>query len=769
MMIARLVFAGFIAIALAASLTYLRNRPVRGQLVEILPPDSAELDLRGWVHLFQGLYGMSRPWWKRWLIGQPSIALELVADGGVITPRCWFPEELEPLVTAQLRTVLPGCVIQEATADPFTSHLPAVRSRMQLWRDPLWPLAAGKAGALGAVTTSMAEAGSAVVQIVLSPDIGWQRRALVRLDQLAGLPTTNSVLMRIVSWPIGALCSAILPEPVADPIRKPRSHLEPMPPADKAASPGYVAEIRIKAWSATRGQAKHSVQAIASGFRSLDGANGLRPARVWFGHHFDRALAARSRPGQATSILVADELAQVFHLPCGSANLATAPLALAPMPGLAGNGKVLAVADIGGESISIAQENCRHHIHVLGPTGSGKSTLLLNLALDDIRAGRGVGVIDPKGDLVRSLLERIPESEWDRVILVDPAQRDRPIGINVLECDDPDLHDLVCDQVVAIFKKTYERYWGPRTDDILRAAILTLLRTRGTTLCEVPLLLLKPAARKHFLKGLRDPVGLGPFWKEYQATPEAQRLQLVGPLLNKLRSFLLRRTVRNVLGQSTSTVNLADTIDKNKILLVSLAKGVLGEETSRLVGSFMVARLWQAAMERAGRPEASRPDFNLYLDEFQNYLHLPQSLDEVLVEARGYHISLVLANQHLGQLAGPTREALASNARTRVVFQCGQEDARYLAREFDPWLEERHLRNLAPNQAAVRMFSSGHTARPFTGRTRPAPDALGADHSERLVDRALERYGRSRDVVEVEIAARLGRFGFDDGSEEAAS
>src|SRR5450759_2097629 len=351
---------------------------------------------------------------------------------GVITPRCWFPEELEPLVTAQLRTVLPGCVIQEATADPFTSDLPAVRSRMQLWRDPLWQLAAEKAGALGAVTTSMAAAGSAVVQIVLSPDIGWQRRALIRLDQLAGLPTTNSMLMRIVYWPIGALCSAILPEPIADPIRKPRSHLEPMPPADKAASPGYVAEIRIKAWSATGGQAKHSVQAIASGFRSLDGANGLRPARVWFGRHFDRALAVRSRPGQATSILVADELAQVFHLPCGSANLATAPLALAPMPGLAGNGKVLAVADIGGESISIAQENCRHHIHVLGPTGSGKSTLLLNLALDDIRAGRGVGVIDPKGDLVRSLLERIPESEWDRVILVDPAQRDRPIGINVL-------------------------------------------------------------------------------------------------------------------------------------------------------------------------------------------------------------------------------------------------------------------------------------------------------------------------------------------------
>src|SRR5260370_18856994 len=176
MMITRLVFAGFIAAALTASLTYLRNRPVRGQLVEIMPPHHAELGLGVWVRFFQGLYGMARPWGKRWLFGQPSIALELFADGGVITPRCWFPEELEPLVTAQLRTVLPGCVIQEGTADQFSSERPAVRSRMQLWRDPLWPLAAGKAGALGAVATSMAAAGTPVVQILISPGIAWPRR-----------------------------------------------------------------------------------------------------------------------------------------------------------------------------------------------------------------------------------------------------------------------------------------------------------------------------------------------------------------------------------------------------------------------------------------------------------------------------------------------------------------------------------------------------------------------------------------------------------------
>ena len=198
-------------------------------------------------------------------------------------------------------------------------------------------------------------------------------------------------------------------------------------------------------------------------------------------------------------------------------------------------------------------------------------------------------------------------------------------------------------------------------------------------------------------------------------------------------------------------------MDSGGILLVSLAKGLLGEETSRLLGAFLVARIWQAAMARAARPQV-RSDFCLYLDEFQNYLHLPQSLDEVLVEARGYHLGLVLANQHLGQLASPTREALAANARTRVVFQCGQDDARYLAREFSPWLGDLQLRNLQPYQVAVRQFRDGRTERPFTGVTRPEPPSLGADHGRGLIEVALARCGRPRAEVESEIEERLRTY-----------
>ncbi|MGI0131115.1 MAG: type IV secretory system conjugative DNA transfer family protein, partial [Thermoplasmata archaeon] len=434
----------------------------------------------------------------------------------------------------------------------------------------------------------------------------------------------------------------------------------------------------------------------------------------------------------------------------------TAPTRLVPARRPAGEGKVICLLEDGRATPArLSPTDARHHVHVLGPTGAGKSTLLLNLALDDIEAGRGVGVVDPKGDLVKALLERIAPQHWDRVVLIDPSQRDRPVGLNVLECADPDLHEVACDQLITIFRKSYERFWGPRTDDILRAAVLTLLLRPGSSLCEVPLLLLRPEARSAITEGINDPIGLGPFWEEYEKTPEGARLQMVGPVLNKLRSVLLRRTVRNIMGQPRSTIDLGRCMDNGGIVLMSLAKGLLGEETSRLLGSFLVARLWQAAMGRADRPVVARPDFCLYLDEFHNYLHLPQSLDEVLVEARGYHVGLVLANQHLGQLSSTTREALAANARTRITFQCGQDDARNLAREFEPWLGDRQLRNLQPYQVAVRQFLGGRTERPFTGVTRPETPSLGEESAQQLVAAALQRTGRVRAQVEREIEARL--------------
>lgn len=757
-----------LAIVLFALRQWLRRRAEKqpGQTYELIPPDSSQWEPSAWVTFYRALYGISAPWWKRLTAGQPWIALEYVATSGRVVARCWFPARLEAMLRAQLTTVLPGLDLRKVTDQPSLTQ-GAARSRLHLWREALYPVGQPKTDPLRSILAALSVAQSGLIQIVIRPDVDWQGRALKRLNQLAGFNGSQGLISSI-AWELfdiifGGLFGRSTGSPGATTTRL---TTQPDPPSAKADQPGYQVEVRLRVGSTSSAAAKEVMHSVVSAFRALDGANGLRPTRVWRGQRFDIDLVSRRPPRTKGLTLIPEEVAHLFHLPCTGTPMDVAPVRLAPtrLPIVQGK-KVICLAEDGNETpVTISPTDARQHIHILGPTGSGKSTLLLNLALDDIEAGHGVAVIDPKGDLVRSLLERIPAGEADRVILIDPSYREQPVGLNVMECDDPDLHEVVCDGIVTIFKKTYERFWGPRTDDILRAAVLTLLRHPDTTLCEVPLLLLQPEARKEFTAGLRDPVGLEPFWVEYEQTPASQRLQMVGPLLNKLRSVLLRRTVRNMLGQSVSTVRIPEAIDHRAIVLVSLAKGLLGEDTSRLLGAFLVARIWQAAQARANRPEAWRPDFTLYLDEFQNYLHLPQSLDEVLVEARGYHLGLALANQHLAQLGPTTRQALAGNARTRVVFQCGQEDARYLAREFEPQLGERDLRQLQRFQVALRLCVNGQTVPPFTGVTRPETPSLGTEHADWLAGAALARVGRPRVVVETEIAERLRAKGF--GAEE---
>lgn len=353
------------------------------------------------------------------------------------------------------------------------------------------------------------------------------------------------------------------------------------------------------------------------------------------------------------------------------------------------------------------------------------------------------------------------------MVLFDPAQREWPLGLNVLDCADETERELVTDGVVSIFRKTYERFWGPRTDDILRAAVLTLLRHPGATLCDVPVLLMNRDVRARLTKRLDDPIGLRPFWQEYEAFSDGQRAQMIGPVMNKLRSFLLRPTVRNVLGQSRSSIDLADILDRGGILLVNLSKGALGEESSRLLGAFVVARVWQAALRRTQRRERWRPDFNLYLDEFQNYLHLPQSLDDVLAEARAYRLNLTLANQNVGQLHASARSAVEANARSKVVFQVSQEDGRHLAREFAP-LSEAQLEALDLHQVGVRLCQGGRSEPAFTAMTEPAPPSLGEDHSAQLAKLSLNRYGRPRGQVESEIQRRLLDLGYRGDFKEIA-
>lgn len=387
--------------------------------------------------------------------------------------------------------------------------------------------------------------------------------------------------------------------------------------------------------------------------------------------------------------------------------------------------KVLGVTDAGPtRPVRLQVTDARHHLHVCGATGKGKSTALLHLALADIRAGRGVAVIEPRGDLIRDLLDRMPAEAGDRLVLIDPDETQAPVSLNVL--DPTGLGgETVAEQLVSTLHRLYHAWWGPRVEDTLRAAALTLTRRPGATLADIPLLLTHAGFRRTVTAGIRadDPTGIGAFWAAFDRLTPSAAATAIGPVLSKLRAVTTRRFVANLFGTATSSFLPGDVLDGG-ILLARLPKGELGEDTSRLVGSLLLASLWQAALARAHQPEHARPDANVLVDECHNYLHLPTPLDDALAEARGYHVGFVLAHQHLDQLTTSVRTALAANARNKLFFGVSPEDARQLAPHVGPYLDAEDLHTLAAYQAACRLVVANTDTAGFTLRTQPPPPAI---------------------------------------------
>jgi Type IV secretion-system coupling protein DNA-binding domain len=412
-----------------------------------------------------------------------------------------------------------------------------------------------------------------------------------------------------------------------------------------------------------------------------------------------------------------------------------------------------------GQPLVIRPEDRLRHLYVVGPTGVGKSNLLAQLAIQDATAGHGLVLVDPKSDLVETVLERLPEGVAERVIVLDPAQTDRPVGFNPLAVPGADEHarELAADRVLHIFKDLYRASWGPRSDDLLRAALLTLVSVPAPngaafTLCEVPELLTRPALRRYALGRAGLPEALGSYWMGFDAMSEAEQLQHIGPVMNKLRAFTMRTATRLMLGQSTG-IDLAEVMRKRQILLVSLAKGKLGTETATLAGSLLVAALWQAVLGRANVVSAARWPFFLFLDEFQDVVRLSEGLPDLLSQARGFGVGAVLANQYAAQLPESVRAAVLGTVRSQVAFQVEYDDARLLERRFAPSLAADDLMGLERFEVAIRASVDGTTATPVTGVTLPLSEPVR--EAATLAEAARERFGRARAEVEADLKARV--------------
>jgi Type IV secretion-system coupling protein DNA-binding domain len=422
------------------------------------------------------------------------------------------------------------------------------------------------------------------------------------------------------------------------------------------------------------------------------------------------------------------------------------PVQRVPSAGTTGRDRVIGVATAPGvvAALALPASAALHHLHVLGPTGTGKSTLLTNLIGQDIQAGRAVVVVDPQGDLIGDVLARVPAHRHGDVIVLDPADTGAPVGLNPLLTRGRN-PEVVADGLLAVFKGLYGEALGPRSHDILHSSLLTLTRRDDASLVMLPLLLTNPGFRRSLTSGLHDPIALGPFWDWYEHLSDGERHAAIAPIQNKLRQWLLRPSLRNVLGQRHPKLSMAEVFSGRKILLVSLAQGQLGPEGAALLGALVVAELWRATTERARLLKGQRHPVMVYLDEFSSFLHLPTDLAAALARSRGMGVAYSLAHQFLTQLNPAMRAAVLANTRSRVCFQLAPDDAVTIARNH-PEVTAEDFTSLGRYEIYASLFAAGQVTPYASGRTlpMPAPTNRAAD----LRARSRERYGQSLDAIE---------------------
>ncbi len=736
-----------------------RQRSAGAHLVSVAP--GPEVEPSGAEALWNGLHGVLRRSGLAGMVsGRPHVGFEVGFEAGRLRFGLWVPARVSASrVAGVVEAAWPGSVTEVL---PATGPLPGgegiVAGELHLAQPEWFGLRvdhpADPYRLLRAALSGLGPDDAGVVQVLARP----ARRRRYRRCRTAAVALrtgrSRSKLVRFVDfWMTKGVPHT--PNLSADPTRA----ADVRAITDKASSLCFEATLRYGIVGQARGHGerqrlKAEGHGIVGALAMFDGRNRLtrrRLARPW------RTLCARHLGrGDLYSV---GELAALAHLPVDRtvAGLSRAGAhTVAPPPEVRSDGKVLGHAETGRrQAVGLAVADGRQHAHVLGATGSGKSTLLANLVLQDAAARRGAVVVDPKGDLVDDILDRLPEDAAERVVVLDPDDDAAPPAMNVLDAADP---HLAVDPLVGIFHRLFEAYWGPRTDDVLRVAALTALRQPGATLADIPRLLTEPGFRAGLTRHLDDPTLKG-FWDTYERMSPGAQSQMVGPVMNKLRVVLTRPFVSAVLGSATSSFDVGADVLDGGLLLARLPKGTLGEDSCRLLGSFVVAKVWQTVTARARYGQAARRDAALYLDEAQNFLTLPGSIGDMLAEARGYRLSIVAAHQHLGQLPRELREALSANARNKVFFNCSPEDAHVLERHVAPELTEHDLSHLGAHQAAVRLVVDWEEAPAFTLRTEPAPEPEGQGETIRAV--ARERFGRDRgDRHDEDLRRRLaGRRG----------
>jgi hypothetical protein len=475
--------------------------------------------------------------------------------------------------------------------------------------------------------------------------------------------------------------------------------------------------------------------------------------------------------GERRSLLSEEELASIFHFPTRRYNkspiikwldykVLPAPLTLPKEGILLGHN----VYRGDKKEIRMLKKDRTRHFYILGKSGSGKSVMLSFMARQDAINGEGLCLIDPHGDLVDDVLNYVPKERAKDVIVFDPADQERPMGLNILEAKTPEEQDLISSQATEIFIKIFgDEIFGPRIQHYFRNACLTLMEDEeGATLIDIPRVFTDDAFLKYKVKKVTNPI-VKSFWQnEYANTGDREKQEMIPYFSSKFGPFITNQIMRNTIGQVKSAFDFRKCMDEGKILLVKLSKGTIGDLNTQLLGLVMVARIQMAAMSRADMPEDQRKDFYLYVDEFQNFA--TDSFCSILSEARKYRLALIMAHQYISQLvvskygsqSTQIRDAVFGNVGSLGSFKVGAEDAEYLAKEYAPLLTEQDILGISNYKLYLKLNINNTTSQPFSVNTIYDLTGKNEERAKKIRDISRLKYSRKKEFVDQEITARIG-------------
>lgn len=760
-----LVLSGFLL--LYVLVLWYRNRhrykeSLDSTLLQITLPRDNEIKIDAAEQFFSSFAGLRKGGKLSFLKLQPHLTFEIVGLPQDIRFYVNIPNKYKDMVEKQINGSYPDAeikVVEEKQAKDgyvigneyniFSQEGKVAFASLKLKSSNYSPLKVYKdlpvdpLSTITSVLAKMTEGEGAAIQILVSPaNSKWKsygRRYLAKVKKAEANPETAKYS--------------------ADP-----KELEAI--ENKISKPGFNVVIRIIVSSSTSEAAEAHLNNIVSAFGQFSGANSFTKNNHRLKGLFMNDFIYRFQPiRNQTSVLSSEELASVFHFP--NKSITTPHLfwlnsKRAPAPAqILSEGLFLGKSTYRGLSkpVHMGRDDRRRHMYVIGKTGVGKSEFLKDMILQDIRNGEGVCFIDPH-DTIDKLLPLIPPERAEDVILFNPSDTDRPMGLNMLEAQTEEQKHYVVSSIVGLMYKLYDPnktgIIGPRFEHAIRNAMLTVMSEPGSTFVEVVRVLTDSAFVEELLPKVQDPI-VRRYWTDQIAqTSDFHKSEVLDYIVSKFGRFVTNRMMRNIIGQSKSAFNFRQVMDEGKILLISLSKGKIGEENSSFLGLILVPKILVAAMSRQDIPEEQRRDFFLYVDEFQNFA--TPDFAQILSEARKYRLNLIVANQFIGQMEEEVKNAIFGNVGTLVSFRVGVTDANYLQHEFQPVFTESDLINVDRFNAYIKTQVNGEPVLPFSmDLTRDMTEEKAIENprvAELIRELSRLKYGIDFSTVDHEIAQR---------------